>query len=470
MDWLGAQAAIHAAEAAGGDLVTYPTGTFLHDATLTLPEASHSGSGPFRAGVSLRGQGMQATSLVWPRDLGLGQFAIECANRSSTQWGCAGFLEDLRIVGPSFTGEMGKLPAEMDGLGWGARRQMQRIGISGFRSCLVIAGDQTRIADLYLRNCYYGIYWDRPNPILFGDMMFERIIIDHSSMAGLAVSPDAMIGQTTFISSTIGGAPYGIYKETGGRTDTAVHGVEFLTMQFENIGNALLADDRTPDSRKAVAYNTRFVRPQFLWNPAFKLNGSEAAAIFDARRFYLVTLDGLREPASWQPGTRGVFNVDIPHDSEIRGDLDTLLRLCEAAERPLATMRDGGTLSFRVQQTGGWSGFILGSHNGVPISAGDLVAAEGAEFRPSTGRPGESIWGIATAPTRGSDSNSAFVLATRGVVAGRVAAEAPQPGSVLIPGPGGAAALGTPQQTQSRIGFLARTEGAVNMIRLQGLD
>ena len=281
---------------------------------------------------------------------------------------------------------MGGWPARMDGFGWGARRPMQRVAASGFRACLAISGDQTRLADLHLQGCRYGIHWDTPNPVLFGDMLFERVIIDKSTLAGLAVGPDSIIGESHFISSIVGGAPFGIYKETGGQTDTVLHGTEFQSMQFENIGNALLSDDRTASSRRAMAYNTVFRQTQFLWNPAFALPGVPAAAIFDLRQMYIVTIDGLREPGSWSPGTLSVLNLAVPAGVELHGDVDTVLGLAATAGRPFATIGGGGTQAFRVAQTGGWSGRVVSVHDGAPIRAGDLVAAEGAEFRRRTWR------------------------------------------------------------------------------------
>jgi hypothetical protein len=466
LDWLAGQAAINAAMASGGGVVRYPAGTYRHDATLTLPEASHGAMRTPGAGVSIHGDGAEATALVWPKDLGDGRFAIACAARNTTRVGCAGSLQDFRIRGPGLTGEIGKYPARMDGFGWGARRHMLRVAASGFRACLVISGDQTRFADLYLHNCRYGIYWDKPNPTLFGDLMFERVVISDMTLAGLALSPDAIIGESHFVSCIIGATPYGIYKETGGSTDTVLHGTEFQSMQFENIGNALLADDRTPATRRAVAYNSRFVQTQFLWNAAYALPATEAAAIFDLRQFYLVTIDGLREPGSWAPGSRAVFNLDIPGHVELRGDVETVMRLAENAGRPFAHIAGGGTQTFRIAQTGSWSGLVLNAHDGAPIRAGDVVAAAGAEFRRSTGAVNEAVWGIAMSDARGPAGQASFILANRGVVPARAAGDMPA-GTRVAAGVDGTV---RPANGQPAIGILLPPEGGVAQVRLQGLD
>ena len=103
---------------------------------------------------------------------------------------------------------MGKPVAGMDGFAWGARRAVLDIGITGFNKCFSVVGDQSHIAELRTRSCSYGVYFEKPNPYLWGDLVFTKPILDSNTIAGIGVAPEASINEITWIGLIVGGAPW----------------------------------------------------------------------------------------------------------------------------------------------------------------------------------------------------------------------------------------------------------------------
>ena len=233
LDWLGTQSAIlyAASPLHGGGLVYSPAGHYICDRTLVLPSSSdYYQPGQATTSVNWRGDGSMNTVYHWPNDTGAGSYAV-LATRDRPSGTSGGYIEDIRFSGPSKGGPMGTAPVAMSGLGWAARRTLSRLGVDGFRVCIDVVGDQTRFSDLVLTGCYYGMYWDQPSPSLFGDFLFERLIVTNHLMAAIGVHPNATIGEMTFISCILGVAPFAIYKETGGSTNEVTHGCVFINCQ-----------------------------------------------------------------------------------------------------------------------------------------------------------------------------------------------------------------------------------------------
>ena len=327
MDWLAAAAAI----AAGHDLF-YPEGTYLNDQTIVLPAAPQSNldrdaTAPSRS-ISLIGVSHERSVLVWPHDLGNGHAAIECADRATSGLGCAGRTDHLSLVGPGRWQGVGKPVAAMDGFAWGARREVNDLMIGRFNKCFSVIGDQTEINQLVIRTCSYGIYFENPNPVLWGDMVFLKPIIEQSSIAGIAVAPGAAINEVTWIGLIVAATPWGILKEVAGEnfSPQVTHGSTFVSSQFEHIGNGLIGDNASGDARHAVDYNTKWLQTEFTWDRAYTLPGTEPDGIFNLLQSSFVVIDGLREPGFWQPGRFGIFNIRFPSHSTVAGDVPTLMR------------------------------------------------------------------------------------------------------------------------------------------------
>jgi hypothetical protein len=337
MDWLAAKAAM-----AEGHNVFYPEGMFVNDQTIVLPAALQGDSTrkPTQpsSSISLAGVSHERSALVWTRDLGAGKAAVECADRLTTGTGCAGRIEHLSLIGPGRWQGVGKPVAMMDGLAWGARREVNDVFIARFNKCFSLVGDQTAISQLLLHECSYGIYFENPNPYLHGDMVFLKPIIDHASIAGIGVASNANINEITWIGLLVAATPWGILKEMKGERFSAevTHGSTFISTQFEHIGNGLIGDDAPGPERQATDYNTKWLQTEFVWDRAYTLPGTEPDGIFNLRQSYLMVIDGIREPGQWKPGRYGIFNIRFPTQSKVMGDLPTLLRNAASANRPFS--------------------------------------------------------------------------------------------------------------------------------------
>jgi hypothetical protein len=345
MDWLAAAAAA----AAGYDLV-YPRGIFLNNHAINLPEAPDTPGGkePSRS-ISIFGASHETTILRWPHDLGPGQWAIACEGRTRPGAHCAGIVRNVTLMGPGDHVAVGTPPAQMDGFAWGARRQVNDLYIAGFNKCFSIVGDQTSIDQLQTNRCAFGIYFEKPNPILFGDLVFTKTIINNSAIAGIAVAPEASVNEVTWIGLVVAGAPWGILKETNGKNFQAqvTHGATFISTQWEHIGNGLIGDDAGGDDRKAIDYNTRWLQTEYTHDERFRLPGSSYDGVINLLQSYQTVYDGLREPSQWEPGRLGIFNIRHATQTKVIGDLPTLQHLAAAKHLPVSAY-GSDSLTFEI--------------------------------------------------------------------------------------------------------------------------
>ena len=382
LDWLGTQAAIlfAASPLRGGGTVYSPAGHYVCDQTLVLPSSSDYYSGnDSTTSVNWRGDGAMNTVYHWPVDAGRGAYAV-LATTDRPSGTSGGFMEDLRLSGPSLYGPMGSAPVAMSGLGWAARRSLSRLGIDGFYIGIDMVGDQTRFADLVISGCYYGMYWDNPSHILFGDFLFERLIVTNHFMAAIGVHPNTTLGEMTFISCILGVAPFAIFKETGGSLNEVVHGCVFLNCQFENIGLAMIGEDTmlTGQPRRSAVYLTKFIMPEFAWNSDYAIPNIFPIAIIDVAEAYLMEIDGIREPGLWHPpavtsGTSYVLSIDFITQSSISGDLRSLIDNPAQGQAFLHSYSPQG-LDIRLLGADGWRGQALLQADATGLSLGTVVA------------------------------------------------------------------------------------------------
>ncbi len=263
MDALGIQAAVKAAEAAGGGRVVLPAGVpggkYLVDQTIVF--ALPVPYGP-QVGATLEGDGMAASQLVVPADLGPSRYALSCGDPTATaanQRGiyagggsmCFGEWRGFTLTGPGnipFLGarpQLNGVPVAMGGAKQGPRRNMRYVGVTGFNAGIQFAGDWTTDDYVTSGGNFVGVRLDDGIPNLFGDMRYEQVFFGGNSFAGISISPTAGILSSRFSKSWIADQPYGIWIEPGSPppyNPSSIYNTVFDDINFEGSGCATIKD------------------------------------------------------------------------------------------------------------------------------------------------------------------------------------------------------------------------------------
>lgn len=415
-DTCALQAAINAAEAAGGGTVRAGSGVFMIDQNVVFPEARQGfGLGP-QGGVSLIGAGQGATVFRAVHDFP--GYMFDCARRFETNWGSQGTWQDFSMRGPGKYSKWGASSCNLGGLGWGARRAVSRVTVQDCRVGISVTGDQGMIDHFFSLSCTYGVYFDKPNPVLFGDLLFEKIVLDGSWRSAIGVHPDASIPKSQWNSCIFAGSPFGIYKEFGGSTNFAARSVHMSHAQFENIGLAAISggDQQGRDlGVRPDTQNLRFTMTQFgPWDDQRLVPSWQRAAMFDIGQCHQgLVIDGINEPQLWEPGDIALLRASFPGALRISGDIEALLLACRRHGRPFlhATNRSD---DIAVEDIGRWSGRIYHMDAGRLAQPGDVLVHSRGNVTLSTGASDEPVAGICMSAPK--NTYEAIVVANAGQV------------------------------------------------------
>jgi hypothetical protein len=400
LDWLGTQATINAALAAGGGTVYSPAGTYIY----TNPSTAGDGSGTLRfpqCGVNIPNEfavswlgAFQASVHRWTHDLGTGVFAVLCSARSNGS--SAGFLQDLQFVGPGVGRTLGTSTCNMQGIGTNDRRHMYRVNVRGFWAGINIVGGQTSLIEVSSQFCYYGYYFDRAQTENFGNIYFLRCGGASANKAAIGVHKNAAITFCEFESCFFGTSPFSIFKETGG-TGYVLFECTFINTQFEDVGNALVSDDQhSAASRIAVIYNTKLQNCQFSWRYRYNIPSLLRYAVIDIAQVLGLQILDLVNSFSWKPGTGALFNFSTSVIGMIiDGDVNSLISNCGA----LPFFSGNGSYSVDgvlLRAWGAWSGTVC--YTASPSVAGRIAVYTPGGIEPSVGTSGETVVGICMSP------------------------------------------------------------------------
>lgn len=256
-DWVAIQAAIVAADQAGGGTVLIPPGLFImtnatdaaagtKSGTLYIPKcmvtSNKTGDGnivitsaKLGSQVNIAGSGKHVTTLRWAYDLGWERFAMLCADSyTNGVMGVAdrqmdrvvacydGWCSDMTLAGPAFSPATNQLTALtircrpaalMSGFGVGSYRYASNMRVAGFYAGVDFVGGQYAFYDVRADSNFYGWYSPDQNVDLYGNLYFSKCLGNNSKGAAWAFAAGGAIGGSLFSQCYAGEAPYGILKE-----------------------------------------------------------------------------------------------------------------------------------------------------------------------------------------------------------------------------------------------------------------
>jgi hypothetical protein len=279
------QNAINALAAARGGTIFVPSGRYILNATLVLPNMAN-GDDSWNA-IEIQGEGFRNSILEWPTDLGSGQFALRATNRVTNYVRTQ--ISDIAFIGPRDVDTLGSAPAQMSGIGISNRFLLRRVEVQWFYSGIDILGDHSFFDYCEFTKNYYGAYWgnDATNR---GDHYFNCCEISGNKFAGLAVNPVNNIDGTTFTECHIGFQPYGIYCETGTRTLGFLTFSTFLDCSFEACGNGIIHSD-TSGANHSVS-NCLFIQCSSTQNNGWKIAARAFTGFIKLSEFARTTILG----------------------------------------------------------------------------------------------------------------------------------------------------------------------------------
>lgn len=335
LDWLAHQAAINAATATGGTVYSPGRVYVMSNANsatdgsgqLTFPSCALGNAAQFA--VNWKGD-FQSTILKWPSSITSGQSAVLCSGRASGS--SAGFFEDLFLVGPGIGATLGVSATTMSGIATNDRRNLSRINVNGFYAGIDCVGGQCHWANIALTANNYGVYFNTPNSGNFGNMLWNRVVVNSCNKAAIGVHHAAVIPNCIFKACFFGTSPYSLFKETNSGAPTQAqiaYGCLFDLCQFENFGNAFVCDDiATQAGRVAIIYGCTFRNCQWLWSATYKIPAVSAFSVFDVGGIFQNVIDGISQPEQLTPGTNGIFFANAVSGFKMTGYIDQVIVNC----------------------------------------------------------------------------------------------------------------------------------------------
>ena len=210
-DWLGIQAAIAATHARPtGGSVHIPSGDYVVDRPLVNPGGIRD-TGFVVPQVDEYGDGLAQTRITFTTDLGPGTCGLGETDRgigSTTR----ARIRDLRLVGPSRGGTLGKPPAAMDGFCIGAKEMLRRVRADFFHAGVNVLEDHWEIQDSEFSGNLYGVYLAAGGDT-FGNGVLRDVYPGGSLLASIAVAAGSVLDSATLQNVHLGFAPYGFYRE-----------------------------------------------------------------------------------------------------------------------------------------------------------------------------------------------------------------------------------------------------------------
>lgn len=241
MDWVGIQAAEYAAGLpANGQRHRTPAGTYILNRAIVR---SDTPVGQYLTHQSSwMGDGMIATFLTWPADLGWGTWAVTPPDRYSPGNLAFSDMQQMTLFGPGVGSTMGATTCKMHGLAVNVDFVAIRVMCQGFYSGLNITADHQYFINCYFQNNYHGVYFAPYAAQNTGDQSFTDCHMDGNKFASVCVSGTNQIVAATFIRCHTGFSPYCFYKETGSITNFIINSTFIRTSQ-EAFGNGCYWDE-----------------------------------------------------------------------------------------------------------------------------------------------------------------------------------------------------------------------------------
>jgi hypothetical protein len=224
-------AALVAADAAGGGVVTLGPGEYLQDDTITIPASCH-----------LRGLGGAAgTRLFWTVEMA-DEYGIVFISPETTNTAHWPSLIGFEIDGPGDEGvDFGDPPSTQHGVYMESKAQVKDCFVHGFYGGLNIVNDNAVIENCWCKENYFGIYKIVGDGQ--GNARMTNVLMNGNKRAGIGIHGDAVLTDSRLISCGMGNQPYGIYKENNGSYSAgAVSLCTLIDCGFEAMGNALFYD------------------------------------------------------------------------------------------------------------------------------------------------------------------------------------------------------------------------------------
>lgn len=429
-EWAACQHAINAVRDAGGGVVEIGDGTFVTTGTtLTFPSADEYG----RSGVSMVGGYRESSTLAWLTDGAAGTFVVTCADRRVANKSSAGMFRDFGIKGPGGNSGFGTANCNVGGIAWGARRHCHSLLLTDLYSGIDVVGDHSTLSQVRVRSCYRGLDFSEPNPGLFGNLAIHGLQADACWHSTIFVSKNTSIAGSLITGgdSALDACPYGIFKEAGGSNNNAIESSVLVNLQFENIGNAALANG---DYVFVQLQNCQF---SYADGNSFQITGNPRRAIIDIGYAQHMEIMGIAAPFLFVPGTEASIRITNPVGVRIMGAIDNLISNAKTAGKPFFSVGDGyGPTKdhhVEVDQPSAWRGRVLQSEWGQTIIEGDFVRGV-IGVRRTAGNTTDINAGIVKlAPLMGYGS---MVVAFQGDVNANMAA-AYSDGSLIYPGANG---------------------------------
>lgn len=424
IDFNAIRRVIDVAIAAGGGTVYIPYGRYMmnnatHTGTIQIPECTPFGTPGVQ--INFLGDGWRNSVLKWPNDYGLNgnTFAMICGDPTGTFANSLGryaslgtyegFCQDLQLEGPVVTVTAGVKNCNLSGFGWGARRRMVRCQILGFYAGVDIVGDWAEFNSVYAANCYYGLYFNRFSPALFGDLIFNKCLFTPCAMAAIAMHPIGYIG-AIFNGCFIGGSPYSIMMEAGtGAGGLNMTTTQFNKCQFENVGNGLIVDENGLNAGTKimqldrVSFNecTVFMDVTKLITTGGRGNSS-LVSVSVARD---ITFKSTYTP----PGSALVFDVDFTQGILLNGELDALMGNLSSTVSLTNSANGYGSIRLQDNYTG-FGGHVEQVGAGGAVARYDLLEA----FFGRAVQCGVTVAAILGVAQHACSANGFVVVATRG--------------------------------------------------------
>lgn len=171
---------------------------------------------------------------------------------------------------PSQLGVPMKYGKGTDGIQMNGSMVMEDVMVRGFDSGIVFNGSQNTLQNVWVQQCYYGVYYRDDQ----GDNSMINCRILGNSFASIGCTRM----RDTFISHcSLGTAPYGIYQEAFSAT-TGVGSPDFVLFDatlshvgFEGIGNGVIYSENWSVPSQAGIIDTTFEHVGFSWGSNYKL-------------------------------------------------------------------------------------------------------------------------------------------------------------------------------------------------------
>ncbi|CAG7645355.1 glycosyl hydrolase family 28-related protein [Paenibacillus allorhizosphaerae] len=221
--------------------------------------------------INVEGVGWNHSILTLKAPLAQGTPAIlikQCVYEYKTQF--RGLRVRTGYTQPSQNGVAIKYGKGTDGIQLNGSMVMEDVMVRGFDSGIVFNGSQNTLMNVWVQQCYYGVYYRNDQ----GDnsMINCRILGNSFASIGCTRMRDTLISHCS-----LGTSPYGIYQEafsatTGvGAPDFVLFDVMIKHVGFEGMGNGVIYSENWSVPSQAGIIDTTFEHVGFSWGPALRL-------------------------------------------------------------------------------------------------------------------------------------------------------------------------------------------------------